>query len=41
MEVLKSDSLATEEGFVLETMQLDPEMAALIAKGNARDTLIS
>ncbi len=41
MEVLKNDSVATEEGFVLETMQLDPEMAALIAKGNARDTLIS
>jgi len=41
MEVLKNDSIATEEGFVLETMQLDPEMAALIAKGNARDTLIS
>ncbi|MAI71679.1 MAG: hypothetical protein CMM01_12295 [Rhodopirellula sp.] len=41
MEVLKNDALATEEGFVLETMQLDPEMAALIAKGNARDTLIS
>jgi len=41
MEVLKNDPIATEEGFVLETMQLDPEMAALIAKGNARDTLIS
>lgn len=41
MEVLKHDAIATEEGFVLETMQLDPEMAALIAKGNVRDTLIS
>ena len=41
MEVLRNDAMATEEGFVLETMQLDPEMAALIAKGNARDTLIS
>lgn len=41
MEVLNNDTLATEEGFVLETMQLDPEMAAIIAKGSARDTLIS
>jgi len=41
MEVLRNDSVATQEGCVLETMQLDPEMAAIIAKGNARDTLIS
>lgn len=41
MEVLKNDSVATEEGFVLETIQLDPEMAELIKKGNVGDTLIS
>ena len=41
MEVLKNDAVATEEGFALETMQLDPEMAEIIAKGSARDTLIS
>ncbi|MDE0863113.1 MAG: bestrophin family ion channel [Rubripirellula sp.] len=41
MEVLKNDPVATEEGLVLETIQLDPELAAIIAKGNNRDTLIS
>ena len=41
MEVLKNDAVAKEEGFALETMQLDPEMAEIIAKGSTRDTLIS
>ena len=41
MEVLQNDAVATEEGFILETVRLDPEMAEIIAKGNARDTLIS
>ena len=41
MELLKNDSVVTEEGLVLVTIQLEPEMAALIAKGNTRDTLIS
>ena len=40
MELLKNDSVVTEEGLVLVTIQLDPEMAALIAMGIAYDTLI-
>ena len=40
-EWIRDNSVVTQEGFVLETMQLDPEMAALIAVGIAHDTLIA
>lgn len=41
LEVLKNDPVAAEEGLILESLQLEPELAAKIAKGNIRDTLIS
>ena len=40
MEVLKTDAVATEETFALETIQLDPGMTEIVAKGSAFDTLI-
>ncbi|MDG2220464.1 MAG: bestrophin family ion channel [Rubripirellula sp.] len=41
LEILRNDPVAAEEGLILESLQLEPELAAVIAKGNARDTLIS
>jgi ion channel-forming bestrophin family protein len=41
MELLRDDPVASEEGPILETLEISPELAARIAKATSRDTIIS
>ena len=41
LELLRDDPVASEQGPILGTVEISPELAAKIAKGTIRDTIIS
>ena len=41
LELLRGDPVASEQGPILGTVEISPELAAKIAKGTIRDTIIS
>lgn len=41
LELLRNDPVTSEEGLILETLEISPELAARIAKSSGRETIFS